>query len=96
MTPKFENRGAPHQYSLRWGPWQLNNVLNLAGLESVSLRHTKGADGLSIPLFFDISPFCFVGFGQGDPPDGVVHDINHGWIYVNHTNEPRIGTSCSA
>jgi len=82
VVPKFENRAAPHHYTVRWGPWEYTGVLNLRGLESAALIHMKGNDGLSIPIFFDIRPPCCVSFGQGQHPTGLVHDINHGWSRV--------------
>jgi hypothetical protein len=44
--------------------------------------HMKGSDGLSIPIFFDISPPCCVVFGQGTAPSGLALDINHGWSHI--------------
>ena len=73
------SRGAPHDYTVRWGPWEYKGTLNLERRESAFLVHMKGNDGLSVPIFFDISPACYVVFGQGDPPSGPLHEINWGW-----------------
>jgi hypothetical protein len=72
-------RGVSHDYTVRWGPWEYKGTLNLEDHESVFLVHTKGSDGLSVPIFFDISPASYVVFGQGDPPAGPIHEINWGW-----------------
>lgn len=82
VTPGFENRSAPHVYAVRRGPWEYSSEPNAGGFESISLSHTKGDDGLSIPLFFDLSPPYCVAFGTGAPPTGLVHHINHGWTRV--------------
>jgi hypothetical protein len=73
------SRGAPHDYTVRWGPWEYKGTLNLGGRESAFLVHMKGNDGLSVPIFFDISSACYVVFGQGDPPGGPLREINWGW-----------------
>jgi hypothetical protein len=78
-------RGAPHDYTVRWGPWEYKGTLNLEGRQSAFLVHMKGSDGLSVPIFFDISPDCYVVFGQGDPPGGPLHEINWGWNRVEGT-----------
>lgn len=78
------NRGAPHDYTVRWGPWEYKGSLNLEGRESAFLIHTKGNDGLSVPIFFDVLPPSYVRFGQEDPPGTPVHDINWGWKRVGN------------
>jgi hypothetical protein len=79
VVPRFENRALRHEYVIRWGPWTYRNILKFGYMESASLSHMKGDDGLSIPIIFDIEPPCFVAIGQGEPPGELVHDINHGW-----------------
>jgi hypothetical protein len=82
VVTKPINRGQPHRYFIRWGPWGYTNTLNLEGREAVTLLHMKGDDGDSIPLFFDVSPPCCVSFGRGDPPVGPSIEINFGWSRV--------------
>jgi hypothetical protein len=60
VVPKFKNHARPHHYTVRWGPWEFSSALNVGRLESVRFSHMKGHDGLSIPIFFDISPPCSV------------------------------------
>jgi hypothetical protein len=79
-----ENRGTAHHYNVRWGPWEYKGTLNFEERESVFLVHMKGNDGLSVPIFFDISPSCYVIIGQGDPPEGQRHDINWGWNRIEN------------
>jgi hypothetical protein len=82
VVAKPANRGIPHHYTIRWGPWERKGILNLAGLGSVALVHMKGDDGLSVPIAIQVSPPCYVTFGQGNPLAGPVDDINHGWEQI--------------
>ena len=68
-----------HQYSIKWGPWCYNNTIKLDNSNVVSLVHTKGNDGLSVPIIFKISPAASVFFGQGESPDKDTVDVNEGW-----------------
>lgn len=79
VVAQTKNLKVSHRYSIRWGPWTYNGVLDFGDTEIATLVHMKGDDGLSIPTIFDISPPCYVGFGQGDPPSAPTHDINFGW-----------------
>ncbi len=81
-VPRPENRLIPHEYSVRWGLWQYDGTFELASMKSVCLWHMKGDDGQSVPIFFSVSPECYVVFGQGDPPFAPAHDINYGWVKV--------------
>ncbi|MFO0967297.1 MAG: hypothetical protein U0793_17195 [Gemmataceae bacterium] len=83
VVAKYQNRGVAHQYVIRWGPWRYTDVLNFGHLESVSLSHMKGSDGLAVPIIFDVSAPCYVTCGQGESPGELVHDINHGWTRVD-------------
>ncbi|MBI3462839.1 MAG: hypothetical protein HY000_07230 [Planctomycetes bacterium] len=83
VVAKFENRAVPHHYTIRWGPWKYSSVLTFERLESATLIHMKGDDGLSVPIIVDVSLPCYVAFGREDPPGALTHDINHGWTYVD-------------
>lgn len=74
-----DNRGTPHDCRVRWGPWERQATLNFDGRESAFLVHMKGDDGVSVPIFLDLSPSCYAVFGQGEPPGEPRHDINHRW-----------------
>jgi hypothetical protein len=82
VEAKPENRRKAHRYTIRWGSWQFSGILKFEDHQSVNILHTKSNDGHSIPLFFDVAPPCFVEHGQGFPPAGPVHDINHGWTWI--------------
>ena len=82
LRAKREHSGKLHKYIIRWGPWTRGGQQVLMHNEAVALMHTKGDDGLSIPMFIEIAPECYVSFGQGDP--GNVHQVNlnRWWIQV--------------
>lgn len=81
LIAKPENEDITHKYVIRWGRWKYNGTLNFGGLKSLTLVHTKGNDGLSVPIMLDVHPPCYVLLGQGSP-SGTVQDINHGWVRV--------------
>lgn len=71
-----------HTVVLRWGPWQWERVVEI-GVAGIALIHSKGDDGLSIPLFVDVSPPAVVAAGIGAPPVGVELVDAHGqWAYM--------------
>jgi len=72
----------PHRISIRWGPWRRDVDLPANPARSVVLVHTKGNDGLSVPIFLDVNPSCFAMFGCGGVPGGSTIDINVGWVRV--------------
>jgi len=72
--------GQPHRISIRWGPWRRDIEVPASHARSIVLTHTKGDDGLSVPLFLDVNPSCFVTCGCGRVPGGEVIDINTGWV----------------
>ena len=74
-----KNVNKSHGFSVRWGPWQYEASIPSDQNISVTLVHAKGGDGLSIPIFFDIDPPCFVKFGKNEPKGEKVIDINYGW-----------------
>ena len=74
-----KNIDKSHKISVRWGPWQYKASIPSDPNISVTLVHAKGGDGLSIPIFFEIDPPCFVKFGQNEPIGEKVIDINYGW-----------------
>lgn len=82
ILPEAANLSLTHRYTVRWRPWEYSGTLTFANPDAVCLSHMKGGDQLSIPLFLDVSPACFVTFGQGTPPSSRVIDINFGWRRV--------------
>lgn len=72
----------PHTISVRWGPWRRDVELPSNRARSVVLMHTKGSDGLSVPIFLHVTPPCFVTFGCGQMAGGASLDINSGWRRV--------------
>lgn len=82
VVTQLENSKTLHEYVIRWGSWEYNSTLSFGGRQCLSLTHAKGDDRLSIPLFFTVSPPCYVSFGQGEPLDDHPLDINFGWARV--------------
>lgn len=82
IITRHENTEMLHEYVIRWGPWEYKATLLFSGHECLSLMHAKGDDGLSVPIFFTISPPCYVLFGQGEPLDDYVIDVDYGWYHV--------------
>jgi hypothetical protein len=74
-----KNINRAHKIIVRWGPWQYKATIPSDPNISFTLVHAKGGDGLSIPIFFDIDPPCFVKFGQDEPIGEKIIDINYGW-----------------
>ena len=74
-----KNLQVPHSFTIRWGPWRYHGRLSSDINISVTLVHAKSNDGLSIPIFFEINPPCYVTFGQGEPLGSKIIDINYGW-----------------
>ena len=82
LIPRPENRGKAHVYTVRWGVKVYRNEESFPSCSSAILVHTKGANGLSVPIHLDISPPCNVRFGHGDPPrEGIDRDINGWWSF---------------
>ena len=79
LLSTLDNRGKMHQYSIKWGPWCYNSATTLDSSNAVSLVHTKGDDGSSVPIIFQISPAASVFFGQGESPDRDTVDVNADW-----------------
>lgn len=69
-----------HSITIHWGPWQLALDLPPGSARSVALMHSKGDDGLSIPIVLRVTPPCYVTFGRGRVHAGEVRDINAGWV----------------
>jgi hypothetical protein len=63
---------------LRWGPWVLRRTLRWGPERRVALWHTKGDDGLSIPLILRTDKPVHAAFRAGHAPSDAI-DINHGW-----------------
>lgn len=80
LRAKGNNSGKLHRYTIRWGPWTRGGQQMLVHNRAVALMHTKGDDGLSIPIFLEIAPESYVSFGRGDPGDVHRVDINKWWI----------------
>lgn len=68
-----------YRYEVIWGPWHYRADLSFGSKPSVTLWHMKGHDIVPIPIYFDISPECYVEFGVGEPPDMSAIDINKDW-----------------
>lgn len=73
-----------HRYSIEWGPWKFEGTIMPSNQYTETLVHCKGNDGLSVPIFFKISPPCYLSFGQGEPPSDNIVNINHGWKRVEN------------
>ena len=71
-----------HHFSVRWGPWFYEGTLPVSKHNSISLVHTKGNDGLSVPIFFKIDPPCYVKFGIENPETDMFKHIIYGWKRV--------------
>lgn len=76
---KPRSRVSSCRYEVTWGPWHYRDEVSFGGKPSFTLWHMKGTDILPIPIYFDISPECYVEFGIGEPPDPPAIDINRGW-----------------
>jgi transcriptional regulator with XRE-family HTH domain len=61
-----------------WGPWRLRRRLRWPPSREVTVWHTKGDDGLSIPVVVRSSRPIVVSFFVGDPPPQAT-EINAGW-----------------
>jgi transcriptional regulator with XRE-family HTH domain len=66
-------------FEVRWGPWVLRKRLRWPATRTVALWHTKGDDGLSIPVIVRSNRPLIVEFHVGPPPEKAL-DINPGWI----------------
>lgn len=64
---------------VRWGPWVLRHRLTWPAERSVTVWHTKGNDGLSIPVILRASTPMLVEFHIGEGPADA-WDLNPGWI----------------
>lgn len=80
MRAKKEHSGLVHKFEIRWGPWTRGGQQVLVHNGAVALMHTKGDDGLSIPIFFEIHPECYVSFGQGEPINVDRVNLNKWWV----------------
>lgn len=69
---------APIDLRARWGPWTVERQLLVDCADGLALWHTKGDDGLSIPLVIETSAPVRVSFHTGSAPDGAL-DFNAGW-----------------
>lgn len=76
MRSKQEKSGQRHKFTIKWGPWTREGVKTLYGDRAIALVHSKGADGLSLPIRLEVEPDCFVSFGQGHPKNVVCSDMN--------------------
>lgn len=66
-------------FEIRWGPWTLTRRLRWPAHREVALWHTKGDDGLSIPVIVRTDQPVEVEFHIGEPPTEAI-DINPGWV----------------
>lgn len=65
---------------VRWGPWVLRSAVTWPSERSVSAWHTKGDDGLSIPVIVRAAHAISVEFNCGPAPDDAI-DFNPGWVW---------------
>jgi helix-turn-helix protein len=80
LVPHPERSEVPHKVTINWGPWTKTVVVESPTARGARLSYTKGDDGLSIPLFFDLSPAAGLEHGLGEDPTAL--DINAGWIWT--------------
>lgn len=66
-----------HRLMITWGTWQRAIVLDSVAPSGGFLTYTKGDDGLSVPLFFEVDPPAALTHGLG-VANGI--DINSGWL----------------
>jgi transcriptional regulator with XRE-family HTH domain len=64
---------------LRWGAWVLRRAVVWPASGQVRLWHSKGDDGLSIPLIVTAGRPVHVAFHAGRAPKDAV-DVNAGWV----------------
>lgn len=77
LTPHPRRQSSPHELTIRWGPWTRRVELPTVDPAGIFLSYTKGDDGLSVPLFFDVRPAARLDHGLG-MIEGAT-DINRGW-----------------
>ena len=75
-----ENNNKKHRYTINWGPWYRGGSVVCRSTEVIALLHSKGTDGLSLPLLLEVRPECYVTFGEGSPNVSTVLNINNFWI----------------
>ncbi len=63
---------------LKWGRWRRVRRLTWPPKRTLSVWHTKGDDGLSIPVIVRADRPIIVEFHLGEPPADAI-DINPGW-----------------
>jgi len=80
LRAKQENEGRKHRYTIDWGPWHRGGSVVCRSSEAIALLHSKGTDGLSLPLQFEVHPECYVSFGEGSPGVATSININNFWI----------------
>jgi len=80
LRAKKENDCKKHRYTINWGPWYRGGSVVCRSTEAIALLHSKGTDGLSLPLLFKVHPECYVTFGEGSPNVATVLNINNFWI----------------
>jgi len=68
VLPSPENAGRVHEYTLKWGPWQVDGRLSFKNGEPICLRFGKGPDEHSYPVYLRTNPASYVQYGTGDPP----------------------------
>lgn len=78
VTPHPRRTQRAHSVRISWGPWDKDVYFDSLPPIGRALAYTKGDDGLSIPLFFVITPAAALEHGLGEIPDAM--DINAGWI----------------
>lgn len=66
--------------AVRWGPWVLRTRARWSPDGLLTMWHTKGDDGLSIPVIVLSDQPIIAEFHVGRPPSEAL-DINPGWIY---------------
>lgn len=78
LQPERENVGGIHRLMMRWGPWEVR-LHDRPPQEGALWWFTKGDDGLSVPLFVQISPAATLEFAVANLWNLTPQNANHGW-----------------
>jgi hypothetical protein len=74
-----EYSGRRHSFTIKWGPWTRGGSQVLLHDRAIALVHSKGNDGLSLPIRMTVDPECNISFGQGNPGPIYCKDLNPWW-----------------
>lgn len=76
-------------FEVRWGPWVVRKRLRWPQPSAVNLWHTKGDDGLSIPVIVRADRPITVSFNLGAAPAGA--DRHQPWLGERRSLMPMRG-----